>query len=185
SALFATRRRAVALKEPQTPAEAGSPDSPSEQLDPPGDERASLDARVLKWDATHPAPPRVSGIIPCFDQGAFIDEAVDSGLEQTLPNTEILVINDGSSDRLTNDLLSTYRRPRTTVITTPHRGLAAARNLGIRAAAAPYVCALDADDKLAPTLLERAVAILDADESIAFVSCWLQMFGTKNDVWQQ
>jgi len=129
--------------------------------------------------------PRVSVVIPCYDLGRFLDEAVDSVLVQTLEDVEIVVVDDGSKDPATVELLAGYRRPRTRVIHTPNRGLAAARNLGIGESRGHYVCALDADDRLAPTFLERAVALLDADPGLAFVSSWLETFGDERWLWRQ
>jgi hypothetical protein len=63
-------------------------------------------------------------------------------------------------------------------------GLAAARNLAIANTAGAYVCALDADDRLEPTYFAKAVTVLDADSSVAFVSCWLRTFGDEEWEWK-
>ncbi|HTO11121.1 MAG TPA: glycosyltransferase [Candidatus Binatia bacterium] len=131
------------------------------------------------------AAPRVSVVVPCYDLGRYLDEAIDSVLSQTYQDVEILVIDDGSRDPATVALLDDYRRPRTRVLRTPNRGLAAARNLGVAEARGVYLCALDADDRLAPTFLERAVALLDADPALAFVSSWLETFGDETWLWRQ
>jgi glycosyltransferase involved in cell wall biosynthesis len=123
-------------------------------------------------------------IIPCFNHGQYLDEAVDSVLSQTCQDFEILIVNDGSTDPATDALLTGYRRPRTRVIQMPHAGLAAARNLGIANATGEYLCALDADDRLEPTYFEKAVGLLDADSSIGFVSCWLRTFGDEEWDWK-
>jgi glycosyltransferase involved in cell wall biosynthesis len=125
-----------------------------------------------------------SVIIPCYNLGQYIDEAVESVLAQTFQDFEILIVNDGSSDALTNDLLAAYERPKTRVLTTPNRGVMAARNLAIAETTGRYISALDADDRLEPTFLEKAFAILEADESIAWVSCWLRMFGDEDWEWK-
>jgi glycosyltransferase involved in cell wall biosynthesis len=122
-------------------------------------------------------------IIPCYNLGEYLDEAVQSVLSQTYQNFEILIVNDGSTEPATAALLEGYRRPRARVIHMGHGGLAAARNLGIAHAAGEYLCALDADDRLEPTYFEKAVPVLDADPSIAFVSCWLRTFGDEEWEW--
>jgi len=149
-------------------------------------QRASLDQRARLWAKGNlQNEPKVSVIIPCYNLGEYLDEAVDSVLEQTFQDFEIIIVNDGSTDRLTNELLQNYSRPRTRVVRTENRGPGAARNAGIRIANGSYLCALDADDKLHPAYLEKAVKVLDAAESITFVSCWLQAFGDEDWIWKQ
>lgn len=131
-----------------------------------------------------PATPTVSVIIPCYNLGQYLDEAVESVLAQTYQDFEIVVVDDGSTDSITQALLADYRRPRTRVIRAPHGGVSAARNLGIANTTGAYLCALDADDRLEPTYFEKAVPVLDADASIAFVSCWLRTFGDEEWEWK-
>ena len=130
-----------------------------------------------------PARPKVSVIIPCYNLGEYLDEAVESVLSQTYQDFEILVVDDGSTEPATRALLADYRRPGTQVIHAAHGGLAAARNLGIANATGEYLCALDADDRLDPTYFEKALPLLDTDPSIAFVSCWLRAFGDEEWEW--
>ncbi len=80
--------------------------------------------------------PKVSAVIPCYNHGQYIDEAVDSILKQTYQDVEIIVINDGSTDQFTIEKLRVYCKPKTRVIHTENRGPSAARNTGIAAAAA-------------------------------------------------
>ena len=128
--------------------------------------------------------PRVSVIIPCYNLGQYLDEAVDSILSQTYRDFEIVIVNDGSTDPATQALLADYRRPHTRVIDVAHGGLAAARNLGIANTTGEYLCALDADDRLEPSYLEQAVRVLDGDASVTFVSCWLRTFGEEEWEWK-
>jgi glycosyltransferase involved in cell wall biosynthesis len=129
--------------------------------------------------------PRVSVVVPCFNLGAYVTEAVDSVLAQTFDDVEIIVVNDGSTDQQTNDVLRALRRDRTVVLTTPNHGLPAARNCGIARSRGEFVCALDADDRLRPTFLERTIGLLDQDPGLAFASSWVQCFGTEDWVWRQ
>ena len=128
--------------------------------------------------------PRVSVIIPCYNLGEHLDAAVESVLSQTYRDFEILIVDDGSTDATTRDLLADYRRPRTRVIHTAHGGLAAARNLGVDKAAGEYLCALDADDRLEPSYLAKAVRVLESDPSVTFVSSWLRTFGDEEWEWK-
>lgn len=129
-------------------------------------------------------PVSVSVIIPCFNQGQFVDEAVDSVLAQSYQDFEIIIVNDGSTDADTNRLLQSYDRPKTRVVSTDNQGLSAARNNGIRAANGEYVLPLDADDRIGPTYLEQAVKLLDKRPELGIVYCRAQLFGAVDTEWQ-
>lgn len=129
--------------------------------------------------------PAVSVIVPCYNLGEFVEEAIDSVLAQTFDDVEIIVVNDGSTDERTNAILSNLARPRTTVLTTENRGVAAARNHALAHARGRYVCALDADDRLLPAFLAKTIPVLEQDASIAFVSTWLECFGIEQWTWRQ
>ena len=128
--------------------------------------------------------PRVSVIVTCYNLGEYLDEAVDSVLAQTFQDFEILVVDDGSTEPETCRLLDDYRKPRTRVIRSENRGLPAAKNLAVAQTTGRYLCALDADDRLDPAMLEKSVAALDADASIAFVSHWIRHFGDEHGEWK-
>jgi GT2 family glycosyltransferase/SAM-dependent methyltransferase len=128
--------------------------------------------------------PAVSVVIPCFDLGAYLDEAVASVLAQTRDDAEILIVDDGSEDPATKHLLASYRRPRTRIIRTANRGLASARNTGLEEARGRFVSFLDADDLFEPRFLELTIGRLEADDSLAFASCWLTAFGARQFSWQ-
>ena len=127
--------------------------------------------------------PKVSVIIPCFNQGAYLQEAVDSVLAQTFQDFEILVVDDGSTDEETVKILKEYDRPKTRVIRTENQGLSAARNTGIHEAQGIYILPLDADDKIGKGYLEDAVRILDQHPEIGIVYCEAAYFGVKGGRW--
>ncbi|EKD35895.1 MAG: glycosyl transferase [uncultured bacterium] len=127
--------------------------------------------------------PTVSVIIPCFNQGQFVDEAVDSVLAQSFADFEIIIVNDGSTDDATNRLLHNYRREKTRVLTTVNQGLAAARNNGIAAAEGRYILPLDADDRILPGYLEKAVAVLEKEPRVGIVYCRAALFGAVETDW--
>src|SRR5262249_14835009 len=128
--------------------------------------------------------PRISVIVPCYNKDTYLDEALQSILNQTYHDVEIIII-DGSTDPATHQLLADYRGPKIRIVESENRGLAAARNEAVRHAIGRYIFALDADDKLASTFLEKAAHILDKDDSVAFVSCFFQTFGQEDGVWSQ
>lgn len=125
----------------------------------------------------------VSIIIPCYNQGKFIDEAVESVLSQTFQDFEIIIINDGSTDEFTNEFLKTYSRPKTTIITTKNNGVSTARNIGIKAAKGKYILPLDADDRILPSYIEKAVKVIESNEKIGIVYCEAEFFGAKTGKW--
>lgn len=105
--------------------------------------------------------PRISVIIPCFNQGQYIDEAVDSVLSQTLQDFEIIIIDDGSTDKFTIEKLSNYSKLNTRVIHTENRGLSAARNLGFREAKGDFLQFLDADDTIEALKFEEQLNVFE------------------------
>ena len=127
---------------------------------------------------------RVSVIIPCFNHGHYLDEAIDSVLAQTFQNFEIIVVNDGSTDPATIELLKGYDRPKTKVIHTSNQGLPSARNNGIQAAIGEYILPLDADDKIGSSYLEKAVGVLDSNPEIGIVYCEAEYFGDSIGKWE-
>jgi len=94
------------------------------------------------------AEPRVSVVLPTFNRGWVVTEAVESVLGQDYANLELIVVDDGSTDN-TNDLLSTFE-DRITVIRQPNRGVSAARNAGVRASTGELIALLDSDDTWLP-----------------------------------
>ncbi|HIJ96100.1 MAG TPA: glycosyltransferase family 2 protein [Desulfuromonadales bacterium] len=127
--------------------------------------------------------PKVSIVIPCYNQGEFIEEAVESALAQTFRDFEIIVVNDGSTDEVTNRLLASFKKPQTSIITTENQGVAMARNTGILHARSEYILPLDADDRIGTTYLEKGVAILDRDPEVGIVYCLAECFGARQGRW--
>jgi glycosyltransferase involved in cell wall biosynthesis len=127
--------------------------------------------------------PKVSVIIPCFNHGKYINAAVESVLGQTYNDFEIIIIDDGSTDKFTKKFLANYKRPKTKIIITQNQGLASARNTGIRNAKGKYILPLDADDKIAPTYIEKAVEVIENNKNIGIVYCLAETFGYKKGSW--
>lgn len=126
---------------------------------------------------------RISVLIPCFNHGAFVGDAIASVRAQTFTDVEVLVVDDGSTEAATLRVLEELARGGVVVRRTENRGLPAARNLAARHATGEFLCALDADDRLAPEWFAKAVAVLDARPDIAFVSHWLETFGDERWTW--
>ena len=127
--------------------------------------------------------PKVSVIIPCYNLGAYLDEAVSSVLAQPFTDFEILVVNDGSTDPETCRLLADYSRPKTRVIHTGNMGVSSARNRGILEAGGEYILPLDADDRIGEGYLEQAVTVLNERQDVGIVYCRGELFGELNGEW--
>lgn len=110
--------------------------------------------------------PKVSVIIPCYNQGQYVDEAVDSVLAQSFQDFEIIIVNDGSTDDFTNEKLKYYNKAKTRVIQTINQGLAAARNNGFEESSGEFIQFLDADDIILPKKLEKQISVFENIKNI-------------------
>ncbi len=143
--------------------------------------------------------PPVAVVIPCFNQGAYLPEALASVANQTYPNVSCVVVDDGSTDPATRQLLSdlkdanrrTARAARRStplpadlhVLSQPNRGLAAARNAGVRATPAPFFVPLDADDALAPGFIAKLLPVLRREPRWGYAYCTVRLFGARRGLW--
>ncbi len=108
-------------------------------------------------------PPRVSAIIPCYRGERYIADAVESVLAQTDPRVEAIVIDDASPDASVSAIEPLLDDPRVRLLRHPeNRGIAAARNTGIRASRSEFIGFLDQDDLWLPDRIERQLAVFDA-----------------------
>lgn len=183
---------------------AGAPsDSPAAQR-PPAISLLRLDARHQRLTADYgiaskPAAVfpdagarfRASIVIPCYNYGRYLPEAVESCLAQTLAGVEIVIVDNGSEDEHTIEVAKAFEGkgnpagpPIKLKRLEPNRGLPGARNAGIEIAEGEYVCCLDADDVFEPSYVEKAVAMLEADRTLGFVHSWVQVFGQQDFVWE-
>ena len=103
--------------------------------------------------------PRVSVVVPTYNRGWIVNEAIDSVLNQTFQQYELIVVDDGSTDD-TKAILGEYGN-RIRVIHQANRGVSAARNRGIRAAKEPLIAFLDSDDVWLSDKLSVQVAFFD------------------------
>lgn len=112
--------------------------------------------------------PRVSVILPVFNRPAYVRESIDSILDQTFGDFELIVVDDGSGPE-TVQVLESYRDPRVTVLIQENAGPAAARNLGIASAQGEYLAFQDSDDVSLPDRLRRQVAFLDRHREVGLL----------------
>jgi glycosyltransferase involved in cell wall biosynthesis len=114
--------------------------------------------------------PLVSIIIPCFNAEAFISDAIRSAVAQSYPNTEVIVVDDGSRDRSVAVVQGFGARVR--LVTGPNAGGSRARNKGLSLAQGEYIQFLDADDLLHPLKVERQLDALGSSGHDAVYSDW-------------
>lgn len=115
---------------------------------------------------------RVSVVIPTYNCGRFIAEAVESVLAQTVRPAEIVVVDDGSTDD-TAEIVAKFG-DRVRYIRQENQGVGAARNKGAEVATGEFLAFLDADDYWAPTKLEKQLAKFAEDPEIGLVHCGFQ-----------
>jgi glycosyltransferase involved in cell wall biosynthesis len=127
--------------------------------------------------------PLVSVIIPCYNQGSYIRETLDSVASQTYPRIDIIVVNDGSTDPTTLQILRNLRDKNLKVFHTTNKGPSAARNFGINRSRGKYILPLDADDLIHPEYIKTAVSILESNNEIDVVYAMGEIFGEKNGSW--
>ena len=126
--------------------------------------------------------PVISVIIPCYNQGPFLLDAIRSVFGQSFSEWEIIVVNDGSQDPRTVEIIDALHLPRTRVLAQENRGLPAARNAGISIARGQYLIPLDADDELTGDFMAEMHRALETQPRAGFAHCWAQLFGDQNTV---
>lgn len=126
---------------------------------------------------------RVAVVIPYFRLDGTLERTLASVAEQEHRELEVLVVNDGSlrsEDARLFELADTYGAR---VLTVANGGLSSARNAGLRATTAPYLCMLDADDELDKRFISRALAALEARPELAYVTSWVRYIDDDSAPW--
>ena len=123
-------------------------------------------------------PPKVSVVIPCFNGGAFLPDALASLDRQTERDFETIVVDDGSDDAETLRVFESLPA-HVRLVRHENRGLAAARNTGMKAATGKYLLPLDCDDRLEASFLEKTLAVLEAEPEAGFAFTHLRLTGEK------
>ena len=118
----------------------------------------------------------ISVIIPCFNAEAYIGRSIASALGQTLCEIEVIVVNDGSTDR-SLQIATGVKDTRFKIINQSNRGVSAARNRGVSEATGTYVAFLDADDTWRPDCLEKLYSALKFHANAALAYCGWQNLG--------
>ena len=118
------------------------------------------------------ATPRVSVFIPAYNREDLIGDAVGSVLAQTFRDFELIVVDDGSTDR-TCAIVEAFGDPRVRLVSNgANLGIPISRNRGLELARGDYLAILDSDDRMLPERLRRQVAFLDANPGHALIGSW-------------
>ena len=126
----------------------------------------------------------VSIVIPTYQCGQFLSQAIESVLAQTYKNYEIIIVDDGSTDN-TQEVLSRYSHlENIKFVTQSNQGPAAARNRGIKLSSGEYIAFLDADDLWLPTKLEKQIIFLEQHPLTDMVYCDAYIF-SGNFPWKK
>ena len=113
-------------------------------------------------------PPKVSVILPVYNGGLYLKEAMESVLNQTFTDFELIIINDGSTDD-SPKIIAKFYDSRIKIINQKNQGLIASLNTGIRLSKGKYIARMDADDISLPERFQKQIAHLDANDDIGLL----------------
>ena len=125
----------------------------------------------------------VSVIIPCYNQGEFLEECLTSVFESSYTDLEVIVVNDGSTDNSNETIQQLQNQFKFTFINQNNAGPSNARNQAIKVATSTYILPLDADDKIGKDYISQAVQVLSSNPEIGIVYCNAEFFGELNGKW--
>ncbi len=120
--------------------------------------------------------PLVSIIIPTYNYGQYLTEAIESAINQTYSNKEVLVVDDGSTDN-TKDIVKKFNNIR--YFYKKNSGAPDSRNFGVRKAKGEYIIFLDADNKLDPNYISKTYNELKKNPNVDFIYTQLKVFGSE------
>lgn len=127
--------------------------------------------------------PLVSIIITCYNDVQYVEQAIDSAINQEYPNKEIIVVNDGSNYETTT-LLKSIEYKISNLILQQNLGQSVARNNGIRVSTGEYILILDSDDFFESTFCDKALKYFQLDENVKIVSCFANLLYSDGTVKQ-
>ncbi len=119
---------------------------------------------------------RLTVVVPYYNMAAYVDACISS-IRNSTAMTDIVLVNDGSTDPASVTKLDEYRDDRRIrVLDIPNGGVARARNYGVEQARTEFVALLDADDTVEPDYYSKALTVLDCYDNVGFVGCWANDF---------
>lgn len=131
-------------------------------------------------------------VMPHYNQGKFINEALESIAQQTFTDIELVICDDCSQDKESFDIIKKLGKqktllnskiPLTVIKNNKNKGAAFSRNEAIKITKAKYILPLDSDDKIAPSYIEKAVEVLEKNNDVGIVYCRARFFGDRDEEW--
>jgi len=127
--------------------------------------------------------PLISVVIPCYNDGAYLPETISKLALQTNQSFEIIIVNDGSTDSNTLEVLKKLSTENNITVLHKENGrMSSARNYGVQHAKGIFIAALDADDYFDSSFFEKAIRIMEQEPATAVVTSYIKYFGTKTGI---
>lgn len=127
----------------------------------------------------------VSVIIPCYNQGIYLNDTLNSVLNQSHTQWECIIVNDGSTDQSESTARACCKKDsRFKYLSKLNAGLPSARNEGIAQAIGEFILPLDADDLIHKNYLQEALHTFNNNKNLSLVYCKAQKFGTESGLWE-
>ena len=128
--------------------------------------------------------PLLSIVIPYYNMGNYLLEALESIGNAVYPHKEIIIVDDGSNEQISIDrLIFAEKKYDCKIIHSPNRGLAEARNTGAKNSRGRYLAFLDPDDKIAPGYYSKAIEVLEKFDNVYGIGCFVKYFEEKSSYW--
>ncbi|WP_304960403.1 glycosyltransferase [Thomasclavelia cocleata] len=126
----------------------------------------------------------ISVIMPCYNDGQYLEEAVDSIINQSYINWELIIIDDGSDDVKTLEVLKSFNDKRIKVINKEHGGVVETRNIGIKNCRGKYIVPMDSDDIAHTDLLKKYIETMMNNPDVAIIYCIYEYFDMRHGVYK-
>lgn len=132
----------------------------------------------------HVTEPLVTLVVPYFNMGDYLPETLESLANQDYPCIEVIIVNDGSTDEHSLQVLEQMRTkyPQFQFVTQPNQGLSGARNQGLQLARGKYFIPVDADNIARPHMVSSFVRAMERNPDVSAITCYLLAFEQSTDI---
>jgi glycosyltransferase involved in cell wall biosynthesis len=126
--------------------------------------------------------PLISVVLPVYNCALYIEEALDSILNQTIQDFEIIIIDDCSTDETVKIIQSKFDKRIKLILKEQNKGLIDSLNIGFKKSTGKYIARMDGDDISLLNRFEKQLDVLESNPYIKVCGCWLQRFGTSHEI---